>query len=1092
MRQVPAKVMDKGTDSLVISADLAVPLDAATSTFGLLGIRGSGKLLTLDTRIPTPDGWTTMGELQVGDRVIGRDGKPCNVVYTSEVDPQPELFDLHLSDGQVISACADHQWVVRDSIAARNARSKKRKAAIAHCARLDSVAQVLGIMSDEVNPDLHETRNEILARVGDMPDFPWSKPRTIGLVLDRNDCPSIDGSSRGLRRTTTLYPVSIALKTLASAVQRTAQPVAQSEQRVMTTRQLIQGAAAYESRFSIPTAAPLELPEATLKIDPYVMGVWLGDGATDSGSVTVGSTDLATMTTLLSDAWGANLSAYETRPNAFRIVLHVPNPDLCAYGHADWYRYPAGRKVCPSCNRDGERTNGKWNVSLTTQLAASGMHRRKHIPVPYLRASASQRLSLLQGLMDADGTVSSEGYLELSLCDERLARDALELIRSLGIKVAMTTSSATITEDDPDNPGQKRSRVTGRRWRMTFTTGTPVFRLPRKLERLPKIIRANHHQRHYITAITPVATRPGKCIQVDSADHTYLAAGFVPTHNTTAAAVLCEELLEQHIPVAIIDPTGAHWGLRSSASGKKAGYPVVIFGGEHADVPLEPGSGELVANLLVTERIPAILDLSLMRKTHMRDWVADFLETLYRRNREALHVVIDESNLFAPQRTFQGSERVLGAVEDTVMRGRIRGLGISLISQRAASLNKSVLTQVETLILLRTTGRPDITAIDEWIANHADLEQGRTVKASLASLPTGTAWVWSPHFLGVLQKVAIRARRTFDSSATPKAGQVRITPERWANIDIAALGERVQAAVETAKATDPKALRARVAKLERTLVEREATITQLRSAAEGGQADLEAALARRDNLIERLREKLATRPSIDDAVLGKSEAAVRVLTELHTALRAIADGSHNHGDAPLELPAAPRRVITPTPSAVQQPGPRPVPPIPGQESAPQKLSKAQRAILSALAPYAPRTRTKRQVAMLAGYAGNGGGFNNAISSLRTAGYLEGGSAGMRATEAGLEALGDYDPLPSGQELLDYWLGQLPKAPRLILGTLAKAWPDSMSKEEVAAHSDYEPGGGGFNNAISRLRTLELITGTGAALRAAEELMEVAG
>ncbi|MDW6057962.1 Hint domain-containing protein [Streptomyces sp. FXJ1.4098] len=78
----------------------------------LLAEAGSGKLLPLGTPIPTPSGWTAMSDLQPGDFVLGRDGKPTRVSYVSEVDETPVLYDIALSDGQVVTACADHQWLV--------------------------------------------------------------------------------------------------------------------------------------------------------------------------------------------------------------------------------------------------------------------------------------------------------------------------------------------------------------------------------------------------------------------------------------------------------------------------------------------------------------------------------------------------------------------------------------------------------------------------------------------------------------------------------------------------------------------------------------------------------------------------------------------------------------------------------------------------------------------------------------------------------------------------------------------------------------------------------------------------------------------
>lgn len=80
----------------------------------LIAPPGSGKLLPLDTPIPTPDGWTTMGELAPGDMVLGQNGKPTKVSYVSEVEDTPELYELYFSDGSTQIACADHQWLVND------------------------------------------------------------------------------------------------------------------------------------------------------------------------------------------------------------------------------------------------------------------------------------------------------------------------------------------------------------------------------------------------------------------------------------------------------------------------------------------------------------------------------------------------------------------------------------------------------------------------------------------------------------------------------------------------------------------------------------------------------------------------------------------------------------------------------------------------------------------------------------------------------------------------------------------------------------------------------------------------------------------
>src|ERR1700722_15616916 len=129
---------------------------------------------------------------------------------------------------------------------------------------------------------------------------------------------------------------------------------------------------------------------------------------------------------------------------------------------------------------------------------------------------------------------------------------------------------------------------------------------------------------------------------------------------THCASVLVEEMVAARLPVAVIDPIGVGWGLGSSADGHGPGLPVTILGGEHADLPLPHESGTLVADLIIDERLPVVLDLSHLSKTQQRRFVTDFLERLYHRNRDPLHLVVDEADLFAPLRGGKDTARLLG------------------------------------------------------------------------------------------------------------------------------------------------------------------------------------------------------------------------------------------------------------------------------------------------------------------------------------------------------------------------------------------------------------------------------------------------
>lgn len=543
-------------------------------------------------------------------------------------------------------------------------------------------------------------------------------------------------------------------------------------------------------------------------------------------------------------------------------------------------------------------------------------------------------------------------------------------------------------------------------------------------------------------------------LPIDAVTETFLIFGKRGSGKTTTSVVLTEEMIAAGLPVCVLDPMGAWWGLRSSADGNGPGLPVTILGGEHADLPLPPDSGTLVADLLVAERVPLVLDMFAMSKTQQRTFVTDFMERLFRKNRDPLHLVIDEADRFAPQRGSAEGARLLGAYEDIVLRGRKPGIGSTSITLRPAQLHSAIRSQVEVLIAMKLLGKLDVQAIDEWVRLHATEEEARELKASLPSLPVGTGWFWSPGWLEIMAKVHVRARRTFDSSATPKVGQRVIAPKEFAAVnpaDLERLAGRLKAAAPESTPAPAKAAASKES--QRLRAEVEALRAQL---AEAGQREPER---------------------VEVPVLAPGEAAA--LEQAITGLRDIA------GHLELALSRAVRPAAPASPTAPRTaPRPRQAP-APAGTSA---LPRAQRAILTVLAQF-PDGRTKRQLGMLSGYSAKGGGFNSALSALRSAGFIDRGEP-VHATAEGLDALGEWDPLPGGPALVDHWLGQLARAEGLILRALLDVYPLALSKAEVAERAGYAADGGGFNTALSRLRTLQLIDGRGE-LRADETLAQAA-
>jgi uncharacterized protein DUF87/helicase HerA-like protein len=544
---------------------------------------------------------------------------------------------------------------------------------------------------------------------------------------------------------------------------------------------------------------------------------------------------------------------------------------------------------------------------------------------------------------------------------------------------------------------------------------------------------------------------------------------------TYTASVLAEELIKVHLHTVICNPIGVWWGLRAAADSKGPGLPITILGGDHGDAPLELTAGELVADLIVDERISAVLDLSRFRKGEQQRFMQDFAERLYHKNRQALHLILDEADAFAPQRPLPGAQRLLGAIEDLVRRGRARGIGVTLVTQRAAVINKDVLTQAEVLVALRTIAPQDRAAIDEWVKVHGSPEQRDQLMASLPSLPIGTAWFWSPGWLDVFQRVKVRRRETYDSSATPKAGQKREAPRQLAEVDLAKLRERMASAIERKKQEDPAELRKRIADLER----------QLR--ARPTEAKVETRIERvevpviGDEALQALRD--STRLA-QEAASALSTAAEQIARALGGAQRMV-----GHRSAPAETITPARVGATPARRQRESRGDLITARLPKGAGG---VSGPQQRILDALASFEAlgiRDAAKSNVAAFSDASPRSSAFTNNLGSLRTAGYLDYPAPGRVAlTEAGRAASSPTTPITSVSQLHAAWFSKLSGPQARILGVLIDRYPRAIDKEELAERAGASPSSSAYTNNLGSLRSLGLISYPGRGLAAATSVL----
>lgn len=304
----------------------------------------------------------------------------------------------------------------------------------------------------------------------------------------------------------------------------------QSHPRIVATEEMSQSVGVGprgDRNWSIVLSRPLNVPEAALPVDPYVLGVWLGDGDSKSATLTVGEHD-----------------AHETLASLASVGCETR---LARVDPSGAHRYAMGSR--PSA-RDPLTGRMVANDSLHSSLRALGVLRNKHVPAAYLRASEPQRLALLQGLMDTDGSIAPRGHVEFCSTTRNLAEAVYELAVSLGEKPAMSEGDAVLA-----------GRVCGRRWRVRWTATRLVFRLARKRARLRTGTRQQNRTRHrYIVAVESVDSVPVRCLTVDSPSHLFLAGRqMVPTHNTRTGAEFIRAEIEsgRASRAALVAPTAA-------------------------------------------------------------------------------------------------------------------------------------------------------------------------------------------------------------------------------------------------------------------------------------------------------------------------------------------------------------------------------------------------------------------------------------------------------------------------------------------------------------------------------------------------------
>jgi hypothetical protein len=370
---------------------------------------GVGKAQPLTSKVLTPNGWVTMGEINMGDYVIGRDGNPTKVIGVFPQGKRP-IYSVKFNDGTQTLCDAEHLWAV-NTINQRNRKTKKN-------------GKVVYLESDNT----------------------FKVMKTIDMI---------------------------------------------NSTKVWSSRRL---------NYKIPIVSPVEFNKKHLIIDPYLLGVILGDGCITSKNqphfVTKDSEIISEVGKIYKDInITEQLREVEKEIDGELVLIKRSLTKVSLLGI---------KQYLVELNLYGTNSDTKF------------------IPKDYLYTSVSDRVSLLQGLVDTDGYINKH-RIEISTVSKQLSEDIKELVLSLGGRVSIS-----------EKVGMYKDIECKLYYRISFSlpdNGILPSRLTRKLVKFNS--RTKYSDNKFIESIEYFGEEEAKCIMVDNPEHLYVTDDYIVTHNTT-------------------------------------------------------------------------------------------------------------------------------------------------------------------------------------------------------------------------------------------------------------------------------------------------------------------------------------------------------------------------------------------------------------------------------------------------------------------------------------------------------------------------------------------------------------------------------
>jgi uncharacterized protein len=527
---------------------------------------------------------------------------------------------------------------------------------------------------------------------------------------------------------------------------------------------------------------------------------------------------------------------------------------------------------------------------------------------------------------------------------------------------------------------------------------------------------------------------------------------------------LLRKVLEQvsgHTQTIVIDVEGEFATLREKRD--------MVLAGPSGEVPAEVRSAGLLCRRLMELNLSAVIDISELTRSTKRDFISKFCTTMVELPRSLWRpcfVCIDETHEFAPEGEKSTST---DAVALLASKGRKRGYCLLSATQRLSKLDKDIAAECRNQLI----GMMNLDIDRKRAADILGFGKERQTEIRDLSPPgrDGEFFGFGPAFS---HRGVFKMRGDEVETTHPEAGQGRLAKPPEASTKIKSVLSEL---ADLAKKADEEA---------RTLADAQKQIRELQR-----------------------QLKAAPKPEADPKALerahaaGKAEAARESAAAVKERDRIIGLLKGRMGKAAAQFSAAlpllnvngeaEPKVTAPVPAPQVQTRQKTVvaPRIPEKRSFDSSSDSevgqgGLRRMLVALAQR-PQGMSARQLGVRAGLSSSSGTFGTYLGKARQAGWIEGDRGRIAITDAGLSALGSYDPLPSGRDLAAYWLRELgDSGAARILESLVESYPAALSKDELAEKSGLSASSGTFGTYLSRLRTLELVEGRGT-LKASDEL-----